>query len=446
MQCSTVTPARQRDREPLPPAGLEDWEGLVQYLPASLALDASARSGGALLRQREVKTASALLRLALGYAVCDWSIRLLGIWCELRGIGHLSSTAIRKRLAHCNGWLGTLVVALLLTRRLRLPTRAGALRLRIQDASVISRPGSQGTDWRVHLSLNVGQASIDGIELTDAHGGETVARFPVQPGEIRLVDSGYAHARGLGTVLREGGHLVVRINWQSVRLEEEDGRRFAVAEWLRALGPTLVGPAERSVWLTTPDGRFALRLVVCPLPAEKAEKARRRARQTARKNKHHIDQRTLLAAGFVLVLTNLPLSEWAACAVLDLYRLRWQVEMLIKRLKSLLVIDGLRAQSPELAQTYLLGKLLGALLLDEMMGQVTACVPDAGDVQTRLVSPWRIMALCQEVLKSLIRGSLTLTMIVNALPRLLRFMSDGPRRRPSQLVEAQRLLHALSAC
>lgn len=444
MQNSIASPSCQSDVEPLPPAGLEDWEDLVRHVPASVASDAAARSAGALLRQREIKTASDLLRLVLGYAVCDWSLRLLGIWCELQGVGHLSSTAIAKRLKHCNRWLGKLIVALLVTRHLRLPTQAAELRLRIQDATVISRPGSQGTDWRVHLSLNVGQATIDGIDLTDAHGGETVARFPVQPGEIRLVDCGYAHARGLGTILQEDGHLVVRINWQTLHLEDDDGRRVDVAEWLRTLEPTLAGATERSVWLTTPQGRFALRLVVCPLPPQKVEKARRRARQAARKKKHHVDTRTLLAAGFVLVLTNLPLSAWSACAVLDLYRLRWQVELLIKRLKSLLVLDGLRAHSPELAQTYLLGKLLGALLLDKMTGQVYAGVPDDWDAQARPISPWRITALCQEALKSLIRGPLTQGMIVKALPRLLRFMSDGPRKRWSQLAAAQCLLHALS--
>ncbi|MGB9593423.1 MAG: transposase [Anaerolineae bacterium] len=82
--------------------------------------------------------------------------------------------------------------------------------------------------------------------------------------------------------------------------------------------------------------------------------ARRKARKAARKNKHRTpDERTLLAAGFVLVLTNLPVSAWPAQDVLGLYRFRWQVEMLIKRLKSLLALDGLRARDPHLAQAYL---------------------------------------------------------------------------------------------
>jgi hypothetical protein len=35
----------------------------------------------------------------------------------------------------------------------------------------------------------------------------------------------------------------------------------------------------------------------------------------------------LWAAGFILVLTNLPPDRWSSQQVLELYRLRWQVEM-----------------------------------------------------------------------------------------------------------------------
>jgi hypothetical protein len=393
-----------------------------------------------------VKCAADLLRIVMGYAICDWSLPLLGAWCEMRGLGHLSANALRKRLKHCNRWLGMLIVALLSVQQVRLPAQAEGLRLRIQDATTASHPGSQGTNWRLHLALNVGQGCIDGVELTDVHGGETLARFPVQPGEIRLADSGYAQPRGLGSFLHDGGRIVVRMSWQNLRLEEEDGRRFDLIAWLREPGRASAGEQERSVWLPTPQGRFALRLVVCPLPPDKAEEARRRARKASRKKKHNPDERTLLAAGFVLLLTNLPADRWSARAVLQLYRIRWQVELVFKRLKSLLVLDGLRTQDPELAQTYLLGKVLGTLLLGEMIGRTYSCIPADWDFQTRPISCWGMTTLCLEALKNLIRGSLTHAMIAEALPRLMRFLCDGPRKRPSQWAAAQRLLHALSGC
>jgi hypothetical protein len=445
MQCSTASQSRQAEAEGVSLADVETWDELVNALPIPVTLEVSARVAGALLRRREVKCAADLLRMVLAYACCDYSLRLLGIWCAARGLGNLSHNALRKRLKHCNRWLGMLIMALLQARRLQLP-QGSALRVRLQDATRVVGPGSQRAEWRVHLCLDVAQARMDGIEVTDVHGGETLVRFAVQPGEIRLGDRGYAHPRGLGEILAGGGQLVVRINWQNLPMQEEDGRRFDIATWLREIQQTPAGASERSVWLPTPKGRFAVRMVACPLPAEKAEEARRRARQAARKKKHNVDERTLLAAGFVLLVTNLPIGSWSTQQVLALYRLRWQVEILFKRLKSLLVLDGLRAQDPELAQTYLLAKLLGALMLEEMTGQAYAHVRADWDIQARPASLWRMTSIWQDVLRNLIRGSLTQAMIKEALPRLHRFLSDGPRKRRSQWAQAQALLHALSGC
>jgi len=51
-----------------------------------------------------------------------------------------------------------------------------------------------------------------------------------------------------------------------------------------------------------------------------------------------------LVAGFVLLLTNLPASQWSAQQIAQLYRLRWQVELYFKRTKSILQLDHLRAE------------------------------------------------------------------------------------------------------
>lgn len=419
--------------------GLEGWSNLVRSLSKDVDLEASAQSSGALVRRRQVKSASDLLRLVLGYAVCDWSLRLLGMWCVLWGVGSLSRNALRKRLRHCRQWLGQLIVAVLVGRSVRLPAKAG-LRLRLQDATVVSRGGSQGTEWRIHLSLDLERGSLAGVEVTDAHGAETLARFAVQPGEIRIADRGYAYSRGLWAVLADGGQIVVRINWQNLPLEDENGTRLAVADWLREVDKAGLPVQEKAVWLSTPQGRFPLRLVACALPPDKVAAARRRAQQAARKKKHTLDARTLLAAGFVILVTNLPATDWSAREVVELYRFRWQVEMYIKRLKSLLVLDGLRAQDPELAQTYLLGKLLGVLLLEEMNGYMVS-VPLSATSANRPISLWRMMALCQEVLKGLIRGAVSLSMLYRVWPYLGRFLADDPRKRPSQWAAAQAVLH-----
>jgi hypothetical protein len=420
------------------------WEDLVAQLGALVDLEESARQAGALTRRRKVRSAQDLLRATLAYALGDAPLRQLAVWWLGWELPPLSDVALRSRLRGSVRWLGQLIVAVLAARGLHLPKRPG-LRLRIQDATTISRPGSRGTDWRLHLSLDAGAGWLDGVELTDAHGGESLVRFAPQPGEIRLADAGHAHARGLGALLAEGGQVVVRTNWQNLPLETAEGQRLDLAGWLRTLEGRPEGVWEREVWLPTPQGRFRVRLVVGRVPSDKAEAARRRARQAARKKKHQVDPRTLVAAGFVLLVSNLSGAEWSAGEVLALYRLRWQVEMLIKRLKGVLGLDGLRARDPQMAQSYLLAKVLGALLVEDLLAVVRDTARAVWGEIPRLLSPWRLLALGHDLLQAAVRGIITAPRQVGRLSELRRGLVDPPRKRGSQYAAAQALVQARSA-
>ena len=75
---------------------------------------------------------------------------------------------------------------------------------------------------------------------------------------------------------------------------------------------------------------------------------------------------TLQTAGYVFVLTNLP-EDISTESVLQLYRLRWQIELKFKALKSVLHIDNIPARSETLARVYIMTKLLVALVIDDLI-------------------------------------------------------------------------------
>ncbi len=438
MECST-----KGDENPVPGGtGMKlitgDWQEMEQAL--QLDLEGTARASGALIRRREIRRAADLLRLILVYAVCDWSLRLVGAWAVLQGIGCLSDVAVLKRLRQSQKWLGVLIASLLQRRCQAVRSQSG-IRVCLVDASVISQPGSQGTDWRVHLSLNLDPLCLDGITVTDAHGGETLVRFPAHAGEIQVADRGYAFRSGLGPQLDHGVGLAVRINWQSLPLHTPDGQPLNLIGSLRRL----VGPHEQPVLLKTSQGVFTLRWCVCPLPKEAAERARTRLRKAASKKGRLPSENSLLAAGFVLLLTNLPAQTWSLAQVFGLYRLRWQVELYIKRSKSLSHLDHLRAQDPHLVQTYLLAKLLAAMLLDSLIHQVQVQQPDWFRSLQRPVSLWRLSACLSDALCHAICGSLSLERLFQILPRLQRYLCDPPRDRLQQLACARALLCRLNS-
>lgn len=418
----------------------QEWEQVVDMLPVDL--EKTAKATQALQRRREVRSAQDLLRLVLAYVLTDWSFRLLAAWATVRGFCCISDVALRKRLKGARKWLGGLVGTMLLPSSPEL-TRP-QVQLRLVDATSISHPGSQGTDWRVHLSFNLGQLGLDGVEVTSASGGESLARFALRPGEISIGDRGYARRGGIGEGLANGGAVVVRIGWTSLPLEDSAGQRIALLPWLRQLPPSGLG--QREVWVETASGRYRLWLIAWRFAPQVVEATRRQLRQRARKSGRTPRKETLEAAEFLMIVTNLEEKCWLAEEVLKLYRLRWQVEIAIKRLKSIWHLDQLQGKSADLAQTYLLGKLLAALLAQNLSGEVQARFPTWFEDPFQAVSLWRLDSLWFEWMQRAVIGPISLELLRKALPRLQRYLRDSPRKkRQQQLGYALNWLQRLNA-
>lgn len=250
-------------------------------------------------------------------------------------------------------------------------------RLRLVDATTISQPGSTGTDWRVHLGFNLRSLAIDHVELTDSSGGETLTRFQFAPGEVVLGERGYAHRRGLYSVRQQGGDFIVRLNWQNVPLQDNDGLQVDLLALLRSLPEVRAKSFDLQI---SPDPgahipALPVRLAAIRNSEAAAGENRKRILQQSSKKGKTPAPRTLEAAGYIFVVTSLADAQASAEQVLDLYRFRWQIELAFKRMKGLLELGVLPAKEPGLARTIIYSKLLAALLLDDFTERFLSISP-----------------------------------------------------------------------
>jgi hypothetical protein len=112
----------------------------------------------------------------------------------------------------------------------------------------------------------------------------------------------------------------------------------------------------------------------------------------------------LVLAEWVLVLTSLPPSVLPTATVAALYRIRWQVELVIKRMKSVLDLDKLRArENSTLAEVYLHGKLLYTWVLEKRARRRCGEQWNRLD-QPRQATPWRVWKLLRQELAITISG------------------------------------------
>jgi hypothetical protein len=334
----------------------EDWKYLCQYLPENLS--ELAKATGTVRRWRNLKTGEELLRVILAYAMEDLSLRSTAAWSSQAAL-ELKDTSVLHRLRKAPPLLER-VLAHLLTQRLRAEAAPGP-EFRINDATVLSIPGSEGTDWRLHVVYDPAQCCLRRVEITDHRGGERLDRDRPRPGDVVCGDRGLAHASGIHAVTEAGAYVLLRMPWQNIRLEDAQGRAVDMDQTLKRgehgdMGTTIYVPLEGK----TP---VRARLLIRPLPSEAASRNRQRLRRNAAKKGRTPSATALRLAGYFCVLTTLPEDLASNDVVLELYRLRWQIELFFKRCKGLLHFDQLRAFDPRLVRTYCLAKLIEVALI-----------------------------------------------------------------------------------
>jgi IS4 transposase len=114
------------------------------------------------------------------------------------------------------------------------------------------------------------------------------------------------------------------------------------------------------------------RLVAVRLPADKAEEARERLR---REQGNEVTAESLAMASFVVVFTTVPKNKLSAELVLELYGLRWQIELHIKRDKSIAGLDRLPNRRPDTVYTWICAKLLLVQIARKMASSKMAIPP-----------------------------------------------------------------------
>lgn len=346
---------------------ITQWDEVVAGLPTALDLEVSARNCGLFSRVRAVRSAADLLRLALVYGFCGFSLRQTAAWAEAQGVASFSAPGLMKQFRRASTWMKHLLGELL-AERSQSPRLPGAFRLKLIDATCLSHPGSKGTNWRLHLGFDPVAMAISHVLVTDAGTGETLSRHPIDPGDLLVCDAGYAKRPGLWAAHDAGGGFIVRLNWQNVPLLHTNGTPFDLLAALRCLSDTEIGDVSVLVGddPTARGRQLPARLIAVRKAPEAAEKARHKIRKECRRKKRKPDPRTLEAAGYMFVLTSVNADQMPAVAVLETYRFRWQVELSFKRLKSLLHLDDLPAKEPDLAQTFICAKIIAAILLDRL--------------------------------------------------------------------------------
>ena len=241
------------------------------------------------------------------------------------------------------------------------------------DGTIVREQGETGSLHRIHYAVDLGKISSSQVIITSFKEGESLSRFEVNPGDVFEADRGFAKAPGLAHVIEHGGDVLCRFTPAYLKLFNSNGSRFEIKKSLAALHPGDI--FDQRVCFVHNDKKYFGR--VCAI---------KRSEQSSLREKEHIERQaqlkgrkasddSLFLSKYLLIFTTLENNEFSEKNIVRAYRLRWQIEMVFKRLKSLLELGQLHKYKNESIRAFLSGKILIALLLEKMIYQAEAFSP-----------------------------------------------------------------------
>lgn len=205
------------------------------------------------------------------------------------------------------------------------------------------------------------------MAVSDDRAAESLSHFAFAAGDLVLADRNFAKAPQLLGVLQQGADFAVRCTPQYLKLRTPEGQPFDLLAALRATSE--LAPLSFAVEVCDAKSGQTCKAWIHGrrLSDEQSQRARRKAKRQAKCAGKTIKEETLFLCQWVLVLTSVAPEQLSAEVILELYRVRWQIELLIKRYKSLLGAAQLRARRDgALAEVWLWGKLLYAVLVERL--------------------------------------------------------------------------------
>jgi Transposase DDE domain len=430
------------------PEGETTFEQLVHALPPDW--EEMMRNLGAFTYAGKIQSPAELLRALFLYGGPDQSLREVAGTLTLQA-ARITDQAVWKRLQRCAPFLKALVKRMLPLDT--LPPVPQSLRFLACDGTTVQRPGATSSDYRLHLVINLVTLGLHEVQVTETKTGESLKQYRLQAGDVMVGDQGYCSYAGiLHTVEQQHADVLVRWNHQRALYDPDDPKRaldFCTILKTQAPGtivsrPVVLKYAETS---KTKDPRMLSgTLHIYRMQEKEAQAARKKVSKKHQKLQRKLSAKTLFLRQFVLVFTSVSSHVLCGETALALYRCRWQIELAIKRMKSLLHIDKLRTkQRSKLAEVYLYSKIIYQLLVDHAMRTTFGAVWGSLD-QARQGTWWRFYKLLKARFDAILRGQWTWEAV--RVRACFHVLMERPRKRklqclPRRVVEHQQRLNVL---
>jgi len=348
---------------------------LIKELPENYEEECEKQC--AVRRWRGVKSPADLMLLILIHLMNGTSLLETSIIAHTAKLGEMSDVAFMKRLAQCKDWFVSICSALISRsmENYEQPTWLRGKTVVAADATDVVEKGRSRRTYRLHYMLDIFKMSSLQCKITAQSVGEALVNFEMAPNMLVIADRMYSNVKGMAHCLNAGADFILRMRKNSFKTCDSDGNTINLLNIFKGLktGEHI----DFKAFALSKDGTSVpVRICAKRKTPEQIERTMKKLKLLERKGT--ITDEAKLFNEYIVLVTSLD-DAVSTEQVLEVYRLRWQVEIYFKRLKSILDFGELPKKRPENSLAWLNGKLMVALLIESVIAKSFSPDEQRGD-------------------------------------------------------------------
>lgn len=348
---------------------MENIARLMMELPKDYENDCIEQ--GAIVRKRGVSSPADLMMLSLFHLHNGCSLLEISEIARITRLGTMSDVAFMKRFEKCGNWFKVINEKMMTNQVIDYPKpkwMEGKTVVAV-DASDVAEKGRSGRIYRLHYALDIFKMSSIAHKITTNKTGESLVNFTFNPEQLVIADRAYCTIKSIEHCNRYKSKYILRIRKNSFTLRDAQDEKINLVEMLANLKHEEF--LDLSAFATNAEGdKVEIRVCATRKSDEAIAKTQKKLRRQESRKQHDISDETKAFNEYIIVVSNLD-NSILATEILGAYRLRWQVEIYFKRLKSILNFGELPKRRNESIVAWLNGKMMIALLIEIVIAKAS---------------------------------------------------------------------------
>jgi len=321
----------------------------------------------AIQRFRGIKSTADLMMLMLIHLMNGTSLVEMSVIARAAKLGELSDVAFMNRLSQSKSWFES-ICQMLVAREMEnysQPQWLDSKAVVAVDATNIVEKGRSGRAYRLHYMLDVFKMASIQCKITEQAVGETLVNFEIQPNMLVIADRMYSNVRGMEHCINNGADFLLRMRKNSFKTCDDNG---AVINVLSKLKEAKEGEYLDFKAFAINKAGVTLPVRICAMrkTPEQIEKTMKHLKNQERKGT--VSPEAKMFNEYIVLVTSLP-DIVTVEQIMSVYRLRWQVEIYFKRMKSILDFGDMPKRKTENSLSWLNGKMMVALLIESIIAK-----------------------------------------------------------------------------